>query len=110
MSTYRSSISVEYDMAEVDCNPVCTLVLDIDYVYTPADREHGAEATMRGRIWLLENAQRVELPAPVETWLLARVDLARYYDRVVDDAQAGIESARCRDAEKMDEVNQEAMR
>ena len=103
MPTYRNSISVEYDMAEVDCNPICTLVLDIDYVYTPADREHGAEATMSGRFWLLEKAQRVKLPAPVEAWLLARVDLARYYDRVVEDAQAGIEGIRCRDAEKMEE-------
>ena len=103
MPTYRNSISVEYDVAEYDCNPICTLVLDIDYAYTPADREHGAEATMRGRIWLLENAQRVELPAAVEAWLLARVDLARYYERVVEDAQAGIEGIRCREAEKMEE-------
>ena len=104
MPTYRNSISVEYDVAEYDCNPICTLVIDIDYAYTPADREHGAEATMRGRIWLLENAQRVELPAPVEAWLLARVDLVRYYDRVVEDAQAAIEGIRCRDAEKMEEI------
>ena len=103
MPTYRNSISVEYDVAEYDCNPICTLVLDIDYAYTPADREHGAEVTMRGRIWLLENAQRVELPAAVEAWLLARVDLARYYERVVEDAQAGIEGIRCREAEKMEE-------
>ena len=101
---HKDTLSIEYDVAEYGDNPICTLVLDIDYEFTPEQPARlnpppgepgcGAEADMSGTFWLLVGTERVALPPPVQAWFQARVRMADYFDHVRVHAHEGMESMR----------------